>query len=369
LPTVAGISFLTGSQGGRRVQRTEARPFARELDVLPLPSRQLVDLSRYRRAGVMISSRGCPFRCIYCSASAYAGHRYRFRSPESVVAEMVHLNRDLGIPHVDIVDDTMTAVSHRTREICRQLARSRFAGTWRAFSRLDSLDHDLLAQMASCGCNSIFFGVESGDQGVLDAINKKVGIEDIVRVVDWTRQAGIEPECSFMVGHHADTSESIEATVALARRLRYECGVRLHPFFINTPFPGTALFEEAESFGVTILSQEWSDYTFDHCIINTKHLTSYEIQHWYFRALLELAPDGVVSPSPGDFDSRILLNTLMLSSLVSRKAYTPWLPEMADVNTREGGMSSSKRRRGRPQLTRKSGWSVASSCAASGGHR
>jgi radical SAM superfamily enzyme YgiQ (UPF0313 family) len=339
LDKILGITYREGDGGEGGMRRTPSRPFEKDLDSLPVPDRSLVDLSLYKRQGVMISSRGCPYRCIFCSASAASGHRYRYRSPESVAEEMLFLSRDLGIEHVDIVDDTMTAKPDRTEAVCRILKSSGFDGSWSCSSRIDGVMPDLAGLMSKAGCSRISFGAESGDQEVLDSIDKRLTVEGIISAAHWVHQAEMGVKCSFIVGHHADTDLSIQRTIDFARSLKDECSADT-PIGINTPFPGTFLNERAAELGVTILSEEWGDYSFNRCVIRTENLSEYEIQRWYNKALLDVSlhkskVKGLMEkflPSWAPFlncedegSESFLLNSLMASSLMSRKRHTPWL--------------------------------------------
>jgi anaerobic magnesium-protoporphyrin IX monomethyl ester cyclase len=252
---------------------------------------------------------------------------------------MLYLNREIGVDHVFLCDDALTVIPARVTAICDLLDAAGFSGTWSASSRTDGVTEQTLTRMAAAHCTSVSFGVESGDQEVLDAINKRIRLADVTRAVRWATEAGMHVKCNFVIGHHADTPRTIRTTLDFARALKRDFGAST-PLGINTPFPGTPLRDRAAELGVTVLSDEWSDYTFDHCVIETANLTSYEIQRWYFQGLLELASElpaakdllatlapaaATVASAGTDSVAPHLVDMLMVTSLVSRKHYTPWI--------------------------------------------
>lgn len=114
-----------------------------------------------------------------------------------------------------------------------------------------------------------------------------IEVEEVLAAVRLANEAGVRLKCSFMIGHHCDTGPAIQRSIDLANLLQDEHGVESISFLVNTAYPGTTFCERATDLGVTILSREWSDYTFDHCVITAKNLTCFDIQQGYYKALLE----------------------------------------------------------------------------------
>ena len=284
LSEINGITCATKNQSNETViKRNPPRPLISNLDALPFPARHLIDLELYRYGGAMISSRGCPNKCIFCASGAMSGRRYRTRSPKNVIAEMHYLYYVLDYDVVSIVDDTMTAIPKRLKEICQLLINTNFEGTWTCESRVDAVSKDLLQKMLDAGCRFIQFGLESSDQHVLDAIRKEINIQEIENAVKWAREVGMEVKVSYIVGHHVDTPQSIQRTIDFVERLNDEYNIAT-PVSINTPFPGTYLYENANELGVKILSRNWADYTLDRCIMETPYLSKNDIQRWHYIA-------------------------------------------------------------------------------------
>jgi anaerobic magnesium-protoporphyrin IX monomethyl ester cyclase len=288
LENITGISYRENSTNST-IHKNPDRPFLHNLDVLPFPARHLLPLSTYRHPYSMISSRGCPGRCVFCAARALSGYTYRARSAENVVAEMRYLRYILGYTGIGMEDDTMVALHKRMVKICNYLIDSHFDAHWTAQSRVDTVSPELLDLMAKAGCTFFQLGVESGDQNVLDAIRKGITIEQIQNAVKWAFDAGMLIKLTIMVGHHADTEESIQKTIAFVEELvQYQPAMYIS---INTPYPGTYLYEHADELGVTILSRNWDDYTLGVAVIETQHLSRVDIQN-YFHTLREISYDS-----------------------------------------------------------------------------
>ena len=283
---IKGISYAVPRKHGRTVTRTASRPPMADLDELPFPARDLVDAADTPDSDIMITGRGCPYGCIFCAASAMSGKKRRYRSVESVIEEMHLLHETLGIPTIYVVDDTIGDRPERVKRICRRLIADRFAGTWTCEMRVNEASPELLQLIRNAGCDFLQFGLESGDDAVLKAIRKRITVERIERAVSLAREIGFKIKCSAIIGHHADTHESIRETIDFLVKLKekYDAGIALS---INTPLPGTYLYNHAAELGVRMHGSDWADYVFDRASISTKHLSRTDIQTMYFLAVLE----------------------------------------------------------------------------------
>jgi len=258
LGQVPGIAF---HQNGKIV-KTASRPLIQQLDELPFPARHLLPFSRYQALGApcsVISSRGCPYGCIFCSAPRVFGRKVRFRQPRLVVDEMELIHRDLGFNKINIVDDTFTLNHRHTTELCHELLRRNLPIEWTAYSRVDTLNRELLESMREAGCTFLVFGIESGSQEVLNTIKKGITLEEIRTAAKLTSAAGIKSFASFILGLPGETPEAANRTLALARELFETYGIQ-YGFHFLSPFPGTEVYEEADRFGIRILTQNWARY-------------------------------------------------------------------------------------------------------------
>jgi anaerobic magnesium-protoporphyrin IX monomethyl ester cyclase len=227
-------------------ESTPDRPLIAELDEIPHPARRFFKpyvysppFTRGTRFDVLITSRGCPYRCNYCSTSAYYGKKIRFRSADDVVAELREMVEVEGVTQVGFWDDTFTIGKRRVMEICDRIEESGLEFEWMCMSRVDTVDEEMLAALRRAGCYLILYGVESGSQRVLDAMKKEITLEQTERAFEMTYDAGIEAAAFFMFGNLEETEEDIRATIEFAKKLK----ASFASFNIATPYPGTELYE------------------------------------------------------------------------------------------------------------------------------
>ena len=245
-----------------KVIKTAPRPLIENLDDLPFPARHLLPLSKYHALGAacsVISSRGCPYGCIFCTTPRMFGRRVRFRQPLLVVDEIEVIYRKYGFSQINVVDDTFTLNHPHATELCRELIRRNLPIKWSIFSRVDTLTPELLDLMRKAGCTCMLFGVESGNQEVLNNIKKGITPEKVRNGVKMATEAGIGSFASFILGLPGETPERARETMALAKELSERWGTQ-YGFHYLSPFPGTELFEQAEELGIRILTKNWNRY-------------------------------------------------------------------------------------------------------------
>jgi radical SAM superfamily enzyme YgiQ (UPF0313 family) len=186
----------------------------KDLDVLPFPSRDLLDLDKYYQKGSIISSRGCPYQCTYCSCALIAGYQNRIHSVGYVISEIEYMIQEYGIKYFDFHDDTFNLHEERVIDICNEIINRKISIKWGCFCRADNFNLELAQKMKAAGCEVIQFGVEAGNKKVLDAIKKKVSLEQIEQAVCSASEAGIKHiACGFIIGHSDDTEESAYETI------------------------------------------------------------------------------------------------------------------------------------------------------------
>jgi radical SAM superfamily enzyme YgiQ (UPF0313 family) len=224
----------------------------RNLDDIPFPARHLINMewylrrdstvvSKWLRATYMITSRGCPFHCAFCINSKHEmfGNVVRYNSASYVESEVEELVSSYGIKGIYFADDAFTANKNRLTELCRRIRH--FDLQWNCMSRVDSLNKPLLELMKESGCVSIGFGVESGSQKVLNALNKKARVEDAIRIFDLCRETGIKTWATVIVGNPEETADDLRLTDKLLDRLKPDSvGI-----YFLTPFQGTAIHDMA----------------------------------------------------------------------------------------------------------------------------
>jgi len=266
---VPGISFQ--APDGSIVHNPD-RPPIKDLDTLPFADYSLFRMSEYTnlqptldtvdgsKSFSIMTSRGCPYRCSYCSQSIYP-QRYRVRSPEHVVAEWRHLVRDLGAQEIGVLDDSFNIQRRRVHEICDLLiAEGLNHVPWIMINgiRANLADRELLAHMKAAGCKRTAFGVESGNQAILDSINKHLTLDQIRAAFRAAKDVGLETIGFFIIGLPGETEETMEETIRFA--------IELDPLVANfsmlTPFPGTRVHQQIQEGDGRLLVNDWEDYAF-----------------------------------------------------------------------------------------------------------
>ena len=268
---VKGICYREGKQ----VVDTPPRGFIKDLDTLPYLPIQLFDYRKYiPTPGTFIhlpnvaflSSRGCPFHCVFCNKSMF-GNTIRQMSAKRMVDEIVEMKERFNVREINFYDDTFTVNKHRIMEFC-ELLSSRNAGVkWKCNSRVDTVTKEMLMAMKKAGCFSISFGVESGDERILKKIRKGITLEEARDAFRWSKEAGITRAAFFMLNLPGDTRETIEKTIRFSREIEPD----FVSFELTKPLPGTALAIRevlAGETNVQIKEELWRDW--DSCTVSNK---------------------------------------------------------------------------------------------------
>ncbi len=250
--SVPGLAFRANG----RIVRTPRRELLPDLDALPFPAYDLLPMDRYRtlrgasgRSAAVLTSRGCPGKCIFCSRCVF-GRTMRYRSVARVMEEIALLVRDYGVRTIAFIDDAFLEDRRRVLDLCSELVESRLGVSWRLGNgvRVDQVDAELLANMKQAGCTDLAFGVESGDDGVLKRIGKEITTDQARHAFRLAKEAGLGTIGFFQLGHPFDTPETMEKTIAFAVELDPDYAA----FAVSTPLPGAALWEWARSRGRTV---------------------------------------------------------------------------------------------------------------------
>lgn len=273
---------------GESVRLNPHRPAITTLASLPLSDLFLVDTGRYQYSFAVVTSRGCPGDCIYCSARAMWGSRYRARPAEHVFAEVVYRSSKSGRRFFSIPDDTFTADVKRVRRFCRLMIDSGQDMDWHCESRADVMSTDLLDLLKQAGCQAVQFGIETGDQDVVASLGKRISLDRAEDLVRHAHEIGIKPRCSFMLGHHSDTVETMAKTVAMVRRFRLDYGASC-AVSASTPYPGTRLYEERDELGITLHATKWEDFLFSEASVSTINFTVDQLRDKLFEIISYLA--------------------------------------------------------------------------------
>lgn len=232
-------------QLGRRVQE-EAKPErVRELDHVPWPDYAAIDPSRYARLAI-VTSRGCPFNCSFCEIITMWGRTVEYRGAADVVAELGHLVETTGNRCVDFIDDTFTVHKRRVLELCAAIVDAGIDARWTCFSRADTITEEVAEAMARAGCDTVFFGIDTGSELLWREISKRLSRIQVLEAVSATlRHTGVT--ASYIWGYPSESFADFVATI----RLAYEVarlprhGHRLHTqLHFLSPTRATPIYEE-----------------------------------------------------------------------------------------------------------------------------
>lgn len=284
LKQIKGLSI----KGNPSYTNNLARPFIEDLDVLPFPARELLRNDRYkmpiynRPYTLVITARGCPNNCSFCTASLYYGTKIRMRSPENVLDEVEEILKIHHIKDITFWADTFTFERKYVLEICQEIKKRGLKFRWMANARVDRVDPEMLKAMQETGCQIISYGVESGVQKILNNIGKNITLSKIQKAFYWTHQAGIESAAHIIFGLPGETEKTIQETLKFVKVINPD----YVQFYSAIPFPGTRFYEEADKKG-WITTKNWSDFELGKNIISTSKLPVERLAYWRRRAYLQ----------------------------------------------------------------------------------
>lgn len=240
---IAGLCFRRNG----RIVTTSPRGFIKNLDVLPLPAWDLVDIERYRQAWKrkhgyysinLVTTRGCPFRCNWCAKPIY-GNRYNSRSPENVVQELVWLHQHVEPDHIWFADDIFGLKPGWVETFARCVRDAGLFIPYKIQARVDLLDESVVDALKRSGCKTVWVGAESGSQRILDAMDKGTTVAQIYQATERLRRHGIEVCFFLQFGYPGET----EADIALTLKMVRECLPDDIGISVSYPLPGTPFYE------------------------------------------------------------------------------------------------------------------------------
>jgi anaerobic magnesium-protoporphyrin IX monomethyl ester cyclase len=266
------------------------------LDALPYPARHLLDYRKYRSIltkknpmTTVITSRGCPFKCYFCS-NIESGKRVRYRTPKNVVDELQYLKTTYGLSDYLFFDELFTSDKKRTIEICEEILKRKLRIRWHCRSRIDVLDEQMIKIMQKAGCRLIQFGIETGTDRVQKLINKNINLEKARETIKMIYNNGIYTYADFIFGLPTETDEETKATLSYAESLKLDY-VAFGSFH---PIPGSVFYERFVN--EHVMEDFWKefilnpkvpirDYTYTR-IDRAKHekIVAEAYHHFYFRA-------------------------------------------------------------------------------------
>ena len=283
---VTGVSYWTHGAVGR----TPDPPVTGDLDSLPFPARRFLPLGLYREnrekatgrlMTTLITSRGCPFHCDFCSSSHFFGDRWRARSVENILEEMQLLQKEYGYRALIFVDDNFTLDPGRAVRLSERIVKRGWDLYWGTMSRVDTIvgNPTMVRAMAKAGFKWTFLGFESGTQQVLNGYGKKAHVRDGLRAMEILRANDVQVTGSFILGGLDETRPMIRETIRFAKYLNPSRA----QFSILTPYPGTRLYEKVKD---RLFTRNWAIYTGLHPTIRLEHVSSEELRRFLKMAYL-----------------------------------------------------------------------------------
>ncbi len=282
------------------------RPFIQQLDELPYPAYDLVDMELYLnpqkigyrsfqgRAISMITSRGCPFNCCFCAVHLHMGQNFRAHSAKYVLEHIQYVVDKFKVKNIFFEDDNLTLDIKRFEAICDGIIERKIKIGWETPNgvRADYLNLSLLKKMKQSGANSIFVGVESGDQQILDnVICKSLDLNRVVQFAKDAKQIGLKTGAFYIIGFPGETKQNMQRTVDFALELKRKYDVGMH-LFVATPSYGTRLYEDCRSKGYIQENLNWNSFAEARQpkgmpLITTNEFTPAEVKEIAARALAE----------------------------------------------------------------------------------
>ena len=282
------------------------RPLIKNLDQLPYPAYNLVDMEHYlspktigyrsfrNRAISMITSRGCPFNCCFCSVHLHMGREFRAHTANYVLDHIQYVAEKFNVKNIFFEDDNLTFDLVRFEAVCNGLIEKKIKIGWETPNgvRADCLNLNLLKKMKKSGCQSVFFGVESGDQQILNnVICKSLDLDRVVEVAKICKDIGLKTGAFYIIGFPGEKKENMQKTVDFALMLKRDFDVGMH-LFSATPSYGTRLYDECKARGYIQEDLTWNSFAEARQpkgmpLISTEDFTSKEVKEIAVKALEE----------------------------------------------------------------------------------
>jgi len=279
---VKEIRGLTYKQNGS-IKSNSSRELIKNLDSIPLPSYELLPMDKYNADGVkfgtIMTSRGCPFNCIFCSSSLQFGKRWRAHSVNRVIEEISMLHNEYGIREIEFLDDTFTLNKKRAILIAENIKKEGMDIRWTASSRVNTFSKEVAKSMKKGGCHTVYFGIESGSQKTLNFIGKGITLQQSLKAVEDAHDANLTSLGSFIIGFPDESKDDVKNTIKFSKKV----GVNLAQFTVATPYPGTRLWNIALKRNL-ITSFDWRKYTTLTPIMKLKYFTLEQIMKWLHKA-------------------------------------------------------------------------------------
>ncbi len=272
---IRGIAY----RNGNRILNNPPEVLISDVDSIPEPSWDLLPMDKYEidntQFGTIMTSRGCPYNCIFCSSSLQFGKQWRGHSVERVIDELKTLRYKYNKRDIEFLDDTFTLNMKRAIELTDRIYKEGIDIRWSASARVNLFNADIAKNMKRAGAHTVYFGIESGSQKILDFIGKGTTLDLAKSSVRKANDAGLYTLGSFIIGFPDDTIKDVKTTIKFSKSI----GVTVAQFTIATPYPGTRLWDYVME-NKLLLTMNWRKFTTLSPVIKLRNFTSDQILKW-----------------------------------------------------------------------------------------
>lgn len=271
---VDGISYRSDGM----LKHNKNRKPIENLDELPYPGWHLVDIGCYPMplSGepflMVATSRGCPHKCIFCAAKGYYGASLRLRNPKSIVDEMMWVLDTFGVEQFLFWSESFTLSNRLVKGVCNEIIAAEKRFRWVCNSRVDSVNKELLSLMKEAGCWMIGYGIESGNQEILDIVGKGTTLKQAENAVRWAKEVGLEVTGHLIVGLPYEDEKTINETIKFAKQLNLDYA----QFYCAVPFPGSQLYNIAKENG-WINTTDWRMFEQNYSVLDTEKISAKKV--------------------------------------------------------------------------------------------
>jgi len=270
---VAGITY----RKRELVKENPPRPLISNLDDLPYPAYDLLPMEKYVVEGIrfaaIMTSRGCPYNCVFCSSSLQFGKKWRAHSVKRVIDELKLLVEKFKVREIEFLDDTFTLNMKRAIEIAKNIVKEKLDISWSASSRVNTFNREVGEAIHRAGAHTVYFGIESGSERTLKFIGKGISKRQAIDAVKAAKDSKLNALGSFVIGFPYETEEEIRETIRFANKV----GVDLAQFTVATPYPGTRLWQIAVENNL-LLTRNWRKYTTLDVVMKNIYLTPQKLK-------------------------------------------------------------------------------------------
>jgi anaerobic magnesium-protoporphyrin IX monomethyl ester cyclase len=243
LESIRGISFISN----KKIVHAQERELEKNLDLIPFPARRLFPYKKYKIMS-LVTSRGCPYTCVYCAATKFWKGFVRFRTPQNVLDELEEI-KALGFDKIRFEDSTFTINHEHVKGICKEMIERGLDFRWSCETRPDTINKDLLELMKRAGCVLLCVGVDSGSQNILNVAKRKLSTDMIIKAFELAKEVGIRTRAYVVFGLPGENESSVKETITLLEKIKPDQLM----LSLATIYPGTEL-EGTQSFR---LPEDW----------------------------------------------------------------------------------------------------------------